>query len=115
MRYGPKIACRSAERYCYAVPGRKPNGRRARLSAETHKHDGAARAVIPVVGIGASAGGLDVFKLLLADLPADTGLAIVFMQHLKLKHHSMVADILTRHHTASQRSRRRHARGSGPR
>src|ERR1022692_2401224 len=56
----------------------------------------ADRAVIPVVGIGASAGGLEVFKLLLADLPADTGLAIVFIQHLDPKHHSMLAEILAR-------------------
>jgi len=53
------------------------------------------RSVIPVAGIGASAGGLEVFKLLLADLPADTGLAIVFVQHLDPKHHSMLAEILT--------------------
>jgi two-component system CheB/CheR fusion protein len=50
----------------------------------------------PVVGIGASAGGLEVFKLLLADLPIDTGLAIVFIQHLDPKHHSMLAEILAR-------------------
>src|ERR1017187_8457727 len=56
----------------------------------------ADRAVIPVVGIGASAGGLEVFKLLLADLPADTGLAIVFIQHLDASHHSMLAEILAR-------------------
>ena len=56
----------------------------------------AAQTVVPVVGIGASAGGLEVFKLLLADLPADTGLAIVFIQHLDPKHHSMLAEILAR-------------------
>jgi two-component system CheB/CheR fusion protein len=52
------------------------------------------RAVIPVAGIGASAGGLEVFKLLLADLPADTGLAIVFVQHLDPQRRSMLAGIL---------------------
>jgi len=52
------------------------------------------RAVIPVAGIGASAGGLEVFQLLLADLPADSGLAIVFVSHLDPKHHSMLAEIL---------------------
>ena len=51
-------------------------------------------AVIPVAGIGASAGGLEVFQLLLADLPADSGLAIVFVSHLDPKHHSMLAEIL---------------------
>src|SRR5690349_18982149 len=64
--------------------------------AEAPEPDGAARAGVPVAGIGASAGGLEVFKLLLADLPADTGLAIVFIQHLDPKHHSMLAEILAR-------------------
>ena len=52
------------------------------------------RAVIPVAGIGASAGGLEVFQLLLANLPANAGLAIVFVSHLDPKHHSMLAGIL---------------------
>jgi two-component system CheB/CheR fusion protein len=56
----------------------------------------AARAVVPVVGIGGSAGGLEVFKSLLAALPADTGLAIVFIQHSDPMHHSMLAEILAR-------------------
>src|ERR1035437_9902032 len=51
---------------------------------------------IPVAGIGGSAGGLEVFKHLLADLPADTGLAIVFVQHLEPKHHSLLSEILSR-------------------
>jgi two-component system CheB/CheR fusion protein len=51
---------------------------------------------IPVAGIGGSAGGLEVFKHLLADLPADTGLAIVFVQHLDPKHHSLLSEILGR-------------------
>jgi two-component system CheB/CheR fusion protein len=58
--------------------------------------DAIAWADIPVVGIGASAGGLEVFKLLLADLPADTGFAIVFIQHLDPTHHSMLTEILAR-------------------
>src|SRR5450756_2374452 len=51
---------------------------------------------IPVAGIGGSAGGMEVFKHLLADLPADTGLAIVFVQHLDPKHHSLLSEILAR-------------------
>ena len=51
---------------------------------------------IPVVGIGGSAGGLEVFKHLLTDLPGDTGLAIVFVQHLDPKHHSLLTEILAR-------------------
>jgi chemotaxis response regulator CheB len=39
-------------------------------------------AVVPLVGFGASSGGLEVFKRLLVDLLADTGFAIAFIQHL---------------------------------
>jgi two-component system CheB/CheR fusion protein len=66
------------------------------FAAEAAEPGGAAWAGVPVVGIGASAGGLEVFKLLLADLPADTGFAIVFIQHLDPNHHSMLAEILAR-------------------
>ena len=51
---------------------------------------------VAVVGIGASAGGLEACRLLLADLPADTGLAIVFIQHLDPTHESSLAGILGR-------------------
>lgn len=50
----------------------------------------------PVAGIGASAGGLEAFKLLLRHLPPDTGLAFVFVQHLDPKHHSNLAEILAK-------------------
>ncbi|MGJ5814797.1 chemotaxis protein CheB [Paludibaculum fermentans] len=57
---------------------------------------GTPGGAIPVVGIGASAGGLDVFKRLLTELPVDTGLAVVFVQHLEPSHQSMLAQILSR-------------------
>ena len=52
--------------------------------------------LVPVVGIGASAGGLEAGKLLLANLPANTGLAFVFVQHLDPKHHSDLTEILAK-------------------
>jgi two-component system, chemotaxis family, CheB/CheR fusion protein len=63
---------------------------------EQPAHAAAAQNVFPVVGIGASAGGLEVFKRLLGHLPADCGFAIVFVQHLDPKHHSLLAEILAR-------------------
>ncbi|MGD0644216.1 MAG: chemotaxis protein CheB [Candidatus Bathyarchaeia archaeon] len=50
----------------------------------------------PIVGIGASAGGLEAFKLLLECLPVDTGLAFVIIQHLAAGQESMLTDILSR-------------------
>jgi two-component system, chemotaxis family, CheB/CheR fusion protein len=50
----------------------------------------------PVVGIGASAGGLEAFTQLLSHLPADTGMAFVLIQHLDPKHKSLLREILDR-------------------
>ncbi|HEV8598362.1 MAG TPA: chemotaxis protein CheB [Gemmatimonadales bacterium] len=50
----------------------------------------------PVVGIGASAGGLEAFKEMLQALPVDTGMAYVLVPHLDPSHRSMLADILGR-------------------
>jgi two-component system CheB/CheR fusion protein len=49
-----------------------------------------------VVGIGASAGGLEAATALLGALPADTGMAFVLVQHLSPIHRSMLTDILSR-------------------
>ncbi len=54
------------------------------------------RQPLPVVGIGASAGGLDAFRELLQSLPADSGMAFVIVQHLARDQKSMLPDILSR-------------------
>jgi two-component system CheB/CheR fusion protein len=51
---------------------------------------------MPVVGIGASAGGLEAFKKLLEHLPVDTGMAFVLVQHLDPDHESALTEILAR-------------------
>ena len=48
----------------------------------------------PVVGIGASAGGLDAVKSFLKALPAKPGMAFVFVQHLSPSHISILPEIL---------------------
>lgn len=53
-------------------------------------------ASCPVVGVGASAGGLEAFTQLLSALPADTGMAYVLVQHLAPTHASALAEILSR-------------------
>ena len=56
----------------------------------------AAGGGFPIVGIGASAGGLEAFVQLLGELPPDTGMAFVFIQHLDPTHSSFLAEALTR-------------------
>src|SRR5665647_116837 len=50
----------------------------------------------PIVGIGASAGGLDPITKLLENLPLDTGMAFVVIQHLAAGQESMLPEILSR-------------------
>ena len=50
----------------------------------------------PIVGIGASAGGLDPIRKLLEMLPVDTGMAFVVIQHLATGQESMLPEILSR-------------------
>jgi two-component system, chemotaxis family, CheB/CheR fusion protein len=49
----------------------------------------------PIVGIGASAGGLQSISELLAGIPASTGMAYVFVLHLHPGHVSHLAKILS--------------------
>jgi two-component system CheB/CheR fusion protein len=50
----------------------------------------------PVVGIGASAGGLEAFTLLLQHLPPDTGMGFVVVQHLDPVHESALTKLLSK-------------------
>jgi two-component system, chemotaxis family, CheB/CheR fusion protein len=50
----------------------------------------------PVVAIGASAGGLEAMMELLKNLPPDTGMAFIYVQHLSPDHKSMLTEILSK-------------------
>ncbi len=50
----------------------------------------------PIVGIGASAGGLDAFKRFLKAIPVDSGMAYVLVQHLDPTHESILPEILSK-------------------
>ncbi|MFN6569424.1 chemotaxis protein CheB [Dendronalium sp. ChiSLP03b] len=52
--------------------------------------------LFPIVGMGASAGGLEAFAELLSHLPTDTGMAFVLIQHLSPDKKSLLAEILSR-------------------
>jgi two-component system CheB/CheR fusion protein len=51
---------------------------------------------IAIVGLGASAGGLQAYTEFLASLPAETGMGFVVIQHLAAEHESLLAEILAR-------------------
>jgi two-component system, chemotaxis family, CheB/CheR fusion protein len=54
------------------------------------------RNAFPIVGVGASAGGLEAFRQLLGALPIDTGMAYVLVQHLDPHHESILAELLAK-------------------
>ncbi len=52
--------------------------------------------ILRIVGVGASAGGLEAFEKLLKNAPVDTDMALVLIQHLAPEHESMLTEILQR-------------------
>jgi two-component system CheB/CheR fusion protein len=58
-----------------------------------------AEAGFPIVGIGASAGGLAAFEAFFSAMPADTepGMAFVLVQHLAPDHKSLLTDLVRRY------------------
>ena len=52
--------------------------------------------LFPVVGIGASAGGLEAFEKFFATMPLDIGMAFILVPHLDPGHASMMTDLLRR-------------------
>ncbi len=73
-------------------PATKPPGGKER--ATTRKAQD--KTLFPIVGIGASAGGLEAFTQLLSHLPASPGMALVFIQHLAPQHESALTGLLAR-------------------
>lgn len=78
---------------------RASRGKPGAKSALRNPHAGKKAPPPPrlIVGIGASAGGLEAFTTFFANMPADSGMAFVLVQHLDPHHKSMLVDLLGRH------------------
>src|SRR5262245_58593647 len=82
-------------------PSARAPSRGAALTARTRAPRAAAAAdrkpslsdAFPIVGIGASAGGLEAVTQLLQNLPAMPGLAFVLVQHLDPTHESALSSL----------------------
>ena len=59
------------------------------------KNPPASEALI-IVGLGASAGGLEALRAFVAELPLHANMAYVVAQHMSPQHRSMMADLLSR-------------------
>jgi two-component system, chemotaxis family, CheB/CheR fusion protein len=82
-------------------PGTRKGSRRP-VRAGSQESRRKARAIPPtpqqlslVVGIGASAGGLEAFTRFFANMPADSGMAFVLVQHLDPQRASMLVELLS--------------------
>ena len=65
--------------------------------AEARAEKGAAEEErLPVIGIGASAGGLEAFELFFRNLPVDTNASFVLIQHLGPDQPSILRDLVDR-------------------
>ncbi|MHC5717137.1 MAG: chemotaxis protein CheB, partial [Nostoc sp.] len=74
-------------------PSEQPVSATANEAFEVKQEDN-KDSLFPIVGIAASAGGLEAFSELLKHLLTDTGMAFVLIQHLDPKHKSLLSEIL---------------------
>ena len=74
----------------------KRNGRPAAPSPSSAHSVPTPDKLFPVVGVGASAGGLEAFSTFLANLSPTTGMAFILIQHLDPSHSSALEEILSR-------------------
>ena len=73
-----------------------PSGRMKAKAPQARPAASRKPAGCPIVGIGASAGGLEAFTALLKQLPLDTGFGFVLVQHLDPQHDSALTQLLAR-------------------
>lgn len=76
------------------------------MSSSTHEHVSTPDSDPPpdslpnyIVGIGASAGGLEAIEAFFDNMPVDTGMAFVIVQHLSPDFKSLMSELLARHTT----------------
>lgn len=80
-------------------PGVSKQPVRAKTATRTRKKASAKEYIVPdfsIVGIGASAGGLEAFGQFFKHMPADSGMAFIIIQHLDPTHKSILTDLVNR-------------------
>jgi two-component system CheB/CheR fusion protein len=90
-------SCREVGSDRRVVMSDDPGARHDDSQAATPSANGPGVAPQYVVGIGASAGGLDPLVRFFDNLPRDTGMAFVIVQHLSPDFKSLMDELLARH------------------
>src|SRR5262245_7280322 len=95
---GPTMAVRKTRNHAGRKQGGKGNNSRKKLLRSTSEKAGAKppSSNFPMVGVGASAGGLEALERFLSQMPVDTGMAFVLVTHLAPSHVSMLPELLKR-------------------
>ncbi|MDX8481699.1 CheR family methyltransferase [Mesorhizobium sp. VK24D] len=75
-----------------ASTGKASTGKARASAREAEKRP----ASFPIIGIGASAGGIGALQTFFPEVPADSGFAYVVIQHLDAEHESVLASIIQR-------------------
>uniref|UniRef100_UPI0039A44C01 chemotaxis protein CheB n=1 Tax=Nostoc piscinale TaxID=224012 RepID=UPI0039A44C01 len=73
-----------------------PRPKKSQSSNSKAQQKTSQNELFPIVGIGASAGGLEAFTQLLSHLPINTGMGFVLIQHLSPEQKSILAEILSK-------------------
>ncbi len=75
----------------------KPRKTGKSTSSQTDASVPEAKVLFPIVGIGASAGGLEAFEKFFTNMPPDSGMAFVLVQHLDPTHKSILSELIKRY------------------
>ncbi len=82
---GQKPQRHAAPRKAVAIPRAEKNGRAKGVDS------------FPIIGLGASAGGLEAFEQFLGHVPKNCGFAFILVQHLDPTHKGLLTELLQRH------------------
>jgi len=77
-------------------PGKKKSAQNVSLPAKVVDTLKEESPLFPIIGIGASAGGLEALELFLKNVPPSSGMAFVIVQHLDPTHKGIMAELLQR-------------------
>ncbi|MCB0103472.1 MAG: PAS domain-containing protein [Anaerolineales bacterium] len=73
-----------------------PNSSKAKSPKSTATKTIKTRAVLSIIGIGASAGGLEALETFLSNVPKNSNLAFVIIQHMDPTHKGVLVELLQR-------------------
>ena len=74
----------------------QPRAKRRGAKETINAAEGASWSTFPIVGIGASAGGLEALEQFLRNVPEEAGMAFVIVQHLDPTHKGSMVELLQR-------------------